>query len=1215
MNELNQRNLSGTNRSFSETIRARTQHLLQATSALKKIAGEHGTDAICSTATIGTALLAISKVATSGNLLSLAANTGLFLAGATRAYHIFSDIKSTRTQSELGELLRDVQAGIGALEMYGKMSEGTLAQLEQSLLSVENKANEIDAFVRQVQAASLHGREDLQMHQTEALKSYEASKTLYANARCHFLESQTLTQQSAACFESVQLKFEHIKQLVESQTGSLIERVNQLEQLAKSIEQECEQAKDYMDQAQGQLDKGIQEFDNASLVMSKAACVFGQLTEGSSAEFVALESLADELSKKNEESQQEISQMKLLLDDLKACHEDSRRILEEMQKDNEKAAQIDRGYTRGAVIAGGVLAGAMTGFGILPAIVGTVVGAQAFKNKETIARKVGDWAFSIPNPDDPETIAVEPYGVAVSFDRVSCGHFNRYVRRVKSQTTGTIRVNLGNESVNLRFDFRQKDPISKLDLCALQEKMSRILIENPEFALASSVTKILNTLETFEFDRGTQGKIIGIVEKDSPYFGRIHRFCAHLIADKGITEEQKGRLAEERAPVSLPVDIPAEPKKEVMPQQLSYLSSIGGTACESSKKLLAVALLVSEAVHLTRKHGTDALVSGSSVFQGLSLMMSGFSSGEALSFLTGAGLTIAGAKRCYDIIQDIRNPLSEETLFKLLGDTEANIDVLKTIGEAQSGVLYQMDKTLGSVEKLATEVGDSLKAIQEMAMDGNEEIQERQKGATGFYQQANKLFVSARAHYETSKVKMDASSEHFGIAVTKFKELSHLLQSKQHTSADQLIRFKQLAEEIDVACSKGKVSMDEARQTLEQGIQLSDQASSVMTQAAFEFGKLKERASEKFVAIENRAQTLSQKNAESLEEIRVMKGHIEEARANFEDSSQILTEMAQTNQKAQKQWHGYSTGALLVAGGLAAGFGVIPGAAISVVAAAVFNNKEYIAHKVGDYVFKTPLTNDPYKIPVSNFDVSFTLNNVSTGFFNRYVKKESSKTMGTVRIDLGDDQIATFTVNLNHENPLEKSDQQQLVHLMYEKLKTHPHYATNYLTILHKLEALQADRDGVAQKVIGNEGLFFRPLKRHCEGFIRDPNQIQALGIVQNKSALSYYFSENPKGWLFKQPSGNAGYLTLDLGLKKMTVNFDLDAPQKISNGDLRTIKNEMLANLKKDPQLAPRYLALLEELRSKTVLKKDQTSVQGFIAKHYPFIQDVEKICRAIPS
>lgn len=1196
---------------LGKTLQEKTKNLVQVSSALKEIAQTHGTDIICSGNTI---LAGLSAIMNSGNIFSFALNAGLALAGGKRLYNILQANKSSSTQSELGELLRNAQAGIGILQIHSKMNSGTLNELEKTLLSVEARTQQVGGSISELKSISLRGRTDLETNRNTAFKLYEEANQLYADSRYVLKGCEAKMERSSNLFESALKKFDQIRELVQSEEGTFISRVEQLESLTLEISKECDEASKLMDEARADLDSGIAKSDAASLIMSKAAFEFGRLKEGAGEEFAKLEALANELVQKNEHSQKEIARMKELVEEITACYEDSKKVLIEMENDNKKAQQISTGHSTGAFIAGGLLAGATAGFGILPCIAGTLLAAHAYDQKDRVAAKIGDWAFSIPCEDDPNTIPVGKYKVVLVFDKASSGSFNRYIKQEKSHTTGTLRINLGKETANLRFDFRRQDVIKKLDLCELQHLMSQLLISNPEAAV--HVAKILHTLENIEIDRGPQGKVKGLIPSDSPYFRGIKRLCSNTITSNELIEEQP--IAVQPAIVEKTPEIEA-PKVLSETHHFSHLTAIGEKACQASKAAVAVAIVLSKASTMTYKHGTDTLTSGTTLVNGLSLLGTSVVSGGTIPLLIGAGLTLAGATRLYSIIKDIKNPQSEETFAELLENNEAGISMLQTIGESQSEILYQMDKTLDSVENLSKEVAISLKEIKELAIEGNKELEERRNAGLALYKQAEQSFGEARDCYGKSQEKMDASSALYKSAISKFKQLSALAKSTQGDYKERTDQFLKLSIEIDRECGQAKGLMEEAQSLLAQGIQLSDSATEVMQKAAFEFGRLKERASQKFVKLETTAADLAKKNEQSLQKMETMKGHIQEMKENIEASNQIIEDLEKDNRKAQQMSQGYSTGSL-VAGGIFAGLvtmsvGLLPGIAAAFAAATVYEKKDIIARKICDWAFNIPAPNDPKKLPIDKYGVSLILDPNSTGFFKRYIKKETSKTAGTLRIELGD-QLLSYNINLNKTNPFEKLDQQNLATLMYTKVGNNPALAPQFLSILEKIETLKVTRaNGKEQEVVGKNSLSFTTLKRYCNVLIKEANQteIAKKETPKAKTFLSYTFDPTPKGFFSRKTE--TGSLTLNLGREKVTYSFDMNGKQRLASKDLKHLCDKMRANLTKEPDLAPKYLEILKELQNKKITRDGKTIAQGFASPHYPFIDDVKKLCVKLTS
>lgn len=1187
-------------------LQKKMENLVKISTTIKDIAANHGTDVVCSSSTL---LVGLSAILDSGNVFSLGLNASRVFFGGKRVYNILSanTTSSTVAQSEIGELLRNVQAGIGILQIHSQINTERLNELEKTLDSIETRTKHANGTIAELKDMSLNGRVDLEENCQNAFDLYEEANQLYIKSRQVLQGCAAKITNSSLRFESALSKFSQIGALLESEENTFALRADQLNILVNEIVRECEEGSSLMCEAQAELDEGISLSDEASLLMSKAAFEFGRIKEGSGEEFQKLELLAADLVKKNEESQKEIIRMKGILEEITACHEDSKKILDEMAQENQKSQQIKQGYSTSAFFAGGLLAGATAGLGLVPCLAATLMAARAYQYKDYVAGKIGDWAFNIPCEDDPNSIPVGPFEVALAFDKASSGHFGRYVKQQRSYSTGTIRINLGSEIANIRFDFRNQDAIKKSDLCELQHLMSQALLSNPKQAHA--ISRIIYTLETIEIDRGLQGKVKGLIPNDSPYFRGIKRLCQNLLSTT--KEEPKSTPIAQITVVEQPQKQALESKPLTENHHFKVLSDFGNKACKASQSAVAVALAISKASTITYKHGSDFLSSSTSLYTGLSFLGASAVSGGPIGLLVGAGLTYAGAKRLYAIVKDIKNPQGEETFAELLKNNEAGIAVLQTIGESQSEILYQMDKSLDSVENLSKEIATSLNEIKGLALAGHVELERRRNISLELYEKSNALFKTARSNYQKTQENLANSSALYNSAIEKFKQLSELIKQDQGNFKEKAERLLKLTVEIDQECSQAKHAMDEAQKFLSEGIQLSDQASEVMHQAAFEFGKLKERASERFMKIEKTTAALTQKNTESLQNMETMKGHIKEMKAQFEDSHLIMQDLEKNNRKAQQASQGYSTGSL-IAGGLAiaatVNFGLLPGIVAAFAVANLYEKKDIIAKKVCDWAFNIPKTITSPTIPIKKYGVAYTPDSHSTGYFNRYIKKQGSHTAGTLSVDLG--EVVSFKINLNQTNPMEKLDQQRLSSLMHKKLEDNPSLAPQFLSILQQIEDLKVSRGGQQEKeIVGKNSLIFSSLKRYCNILIKE--QHEAPLVIAKKEFATYSFTEKKKGF-FNQKS-QQGLLTINLGKEKVSYPFDLNQSQRLASRDLKDLWIRMKSNLAKDADLAPRYLKLLNELLSKEIQQGDQKFSHGFVMGFDPFIKPLKTMCEKI--
>lgn len=402
----------------------------------------------------------------------------------------------------------------------------------------------------------------------------------------------------------------------------------------------------------------------------------------------------------------------------------------------------------------------------------------------------------------------------------------------------------------------------------------------------------------------------------------------------------------------------------------------------------------------------------------------------------------------------------------VLRGAQASLDAIKHYGELNQ-------KEAKDIQAKAKALGDDYKALEArleavnaIADNGSEHIKQLKEAATAEINKALDQISKAKKSFVKAQEDQKKAENLLMGAKLQFIEMLELSESTEGSIEQRFEKFKELAQDGPFFCGKAIKVLQEAQEAVNAGLVELDEARGTQLNALLQLADVE--AVSKAFAQEIKAQTLIGSLKVSIEE-KIEK--IQECAQNIVDNIEkefVIVERVQRDledlrDEVNKRWTNGEVIAGAVAAAVAPG-GLLVKAGAFYAGATVWRNKESIRESV-EKVFVKPF---PAQKPQVEGLLTFKFDDKSTGYFNRYYKKQASKTCGRLTIDLGNGSNFTCQVNFNNKwDAIRTEDLVQLNKLMHEKLKDGSMSPERCLEITEQLRTLAIDR-GSDHKKKGN---------------------------------------------------------------------------------------------------------------------------------------------------
>jgi len=398
-----------------------------------------------------------------------------------------------------------------------------------------------------------------------------------------------------------------------------------------------------------------------------------------------------------------------------------------------------------------------------------------------------------------------------------------------------------------------------------------------------------------------------------------------------------------------------------------------------------------------------------------------------------------------------------DNLDQLLTGAQASLDAIEFYGELNQEEAETIKAKANDLKKDYEALVGQLKSIKNIADHGNEEIKKFKEEAASQIINALEQIEKAKKSFEIVQKEQKAARVFLNLGKDKAQEMLNLSQSAEGTLEERFEQFQKLAQECPDLSEKALKYLTRAQKATNDGLAELDKAREIQAKALLALANV-EKVSEVF-AQEIKAQTLIGSLRVSIEEkIEKIQECAQKIIDNIEDEFVIIDnvkeDLEDLRNEVNKRWTNGAVAVGLVTVAVAP-LGPVGKVAAGYAAAAAWTNKESIRDGV-EKVFAKPF---PVQKPQVQGLLTFKFNDKSTGWANRYFKKQASKTCGDLKIDLGNGKTFDCQVNFNSKRDAIRTE--SLVELnktMYQGLKDGSMSPERCLEIIQQLRTEVIDR-------------------------------------------------------------------------------------------------------------------------------------------------------------
>ncbi len=503
--------------------------------------------------------------------------------------------------------------------------------------------------------------------------------------------------------------------------------------------------------------------------------------------------------------------------------------------------------------------------------------------------------------------------------------------------------------------------------------------------------------------------------------------------------------------------------------------SVGSKLCQTVEVVVTTAVALQKITEFAANKGTDALCGTATTLTGLNYLYSG-------DFILGGTLTVAGAFKLY---KTWGKNYDKSEVTRLIGDAKAGVQMIQTLEEANKESFSKVDANLDLVSQNVEKLTGQLADINELATNGNQDLEKQKAVASQLYQEANELFTQARQALQESRKEIGEADQLFTDALNQFGSLLQSAQSETGSFEERVELFTNDAKIVHKQCLDAKTHLETSGTSFDKALLILQAAIDKNNEASLEAGKALQMATDSLKMIQAKAEIEN----DCQEEIQVIRDELDDIKERKKIQGDLLQDvyddLTQAEQINESNWGTFSVcvGAPLgfIAGNAIGG--MIGGATGVPVGVQLVHDRK----KIGNFLFGADPVPTP-AAPTSKNPVTFKFNEKSSGFWGRYIDKRPSYTVGKSAVDLGDEHVS-YDFNLNDKNRISKKNLLDLSNRLADKLDKGiitPEYC---LQILSNLETLEIDRDKYHQKAVGlipQNSPYFGNVRMLCKNMLKN---------------------------------------------------------------------------------------------------------------------------------
>lgn len=512
-------------RQMGSTVLDRAEQIFHQTKALRNLASnayENPTRFGCSVFAFIAGLTQIY----SGDVVSGSIAT---LIGAKEVYNQSGSGNTLALQ----RLLNDINADVDMIRTLEEGQQQSYKAVQENLNLIKSDVDVLYKNLDEIGNLNDQGIKSIEESKRRAYEKGVAAKEAYRRALSLFSEAKDAFSSSKEIYEKCARSFILIQGIAkdEGSEKSILEKVNELVEVANQASGNCAKGKKELDIADEKFSLAMQALSEASNLKDEASGMISKTVQNAEDTLRA----GIEKAQYTQECSQRIKATQNELEDIKERSNDVMYLLNEMSTEVKKAKiEAQKKLDPSDLVVGIGTGVALSSLGTFSALAAGVTAAYAWHNGTTIAdttKKVYNYFFGIPLPA-PEAMR-EDQLIRVNMDEKSSGYYGGWVKGRPSYTYGSLDVKLGKEIVQFRFDLNQRDyPVSKEDLFTLFSKMFAKL-EDKSISSSDS-EKILHQLETVSLSRGgLYDPVRGLVKNSQAAFGLVkalRKYCEKLKA-------------------------------------------------------------------------------------------------------------------------------------------------------------------------------------------------------------------------------------------------------------------------------------------------------------------------------------------------------------------------------------------------------------------------------------------------------------------------------------------------------------------------------------------------------------------------------------------------------------------------------------------------------------------------------------------------------------
>lgn len=428
------------------------------------------------------------------------------------------------TPSNVQEIIDDSRSSVDAVRLLAQANKESLNRVEAHLVKAMSHAKDIQGDLDAIKQIHDAGMGYVSKLKKEARASYKAVREALVAAQANLQEADAASKEAEVGFAVVIELLNQMVVLFGLKEGTEQERVEGLANLTQEIADKAQHAYDHMQLAHTLRRQSDEQLDQVIFLEKQAAWAYGQALGAAKG---ALKQIGDQAGKAKEGlnvTAWELVHAEKTIIGLSGNNNDIMDIAGETMADFRSLQSISSHRADFIkMLSATSLALTLSGIGTIPAI---LLSTAVVYSAGALCNCIGNWLAR--KAVNVNTLVRVNDNISYEFDYRSTSLRKKFFGKV-SQTVGSLKVKVGAQELNMRFDLNKEKRIRKSDLLTFSMAIQKAVAAQE--ITDKQALKLIDELKAAQIGRNVKDWLwrdrrivdVGFIAENEPRLQAIER--------------------------------------------------------------------------------------------------------------------------------------------------------------------------------------------------------------------------------------------------------------------------------------------------------------------------------------------------------------------------------------------------------------------------------------------------------------------------------------------------------------------------------------------------------------------------------------------------------------------------------------------------------------------------------------------------------------------